>query len=344
MNYDVILNANESAILETQYSFTQGDYGQIQFSVRVKADGQYVTDAMRAYIVFTLPNGMIVTGADMPKTVATYTYVFQGNELQAPGKVVADVKLVYTSGQVSSNKFTFICRYDPLADKSVPAGTYITELQKIVDEGQEKLDYLQALIDALEQGIGETPLTRADLQNNRDVTSPGVKALDAAMAQFLLLKGDMTNQIVNDNNKVASASSVHSLQQTTNASIANLNSNLGAVKKEANTTVSIPSGAGGTTVNSISLTEGTYILIQRTSFPMSSVGRRRQLFETNDSNVNLFDNGIVTATGVADEVTALSSSTVAQITGSGSVYSNLVQTSGGDMNGIVNVLIAIKLK
>lgn len=226
MNYDVILNANESAILETQYSFTQGDYGQIQFSVRVKADGQYVTDAMRAYIVFTLPNGMIVTGADMPKTVATYTYVFQGNELQAPGKVVADVKLVYTSGQVSSNKFTFICRYDPLADKSVPAGTYITELQKIVDEGQEKLDYLQALIDALEQGIGETPLTRADLQNNRDVTSPGVKALDAAMAQFLLLKGDMTNQIVNDNNKVASASSVHSLQQTTNTSIANLNSNL----------------------------------------------------------------------------------------------------------------------
>ncbi len=226
MNYDVILNANESAILETQYSFTQGDYGQIQFSVRVKADGQYVTDAMRAYIVFTLPNGMIVTGADMPKTVATYTYVFQGNELQAPGKVVADVKLVYTSGQVSSNKFTFICRYDPLADKSVPAGTYITELQKIVDEGQEKLDYLQALIDALEQGIGETPLTRADLQNNRDVTSPGVKALDAAMAQFILLKGDMTNQIVNDNNKVASASSVHSLQQTTNTSIANLNSNL----------------------------------------------------------------------------------------------------------------------
>ena len=240
MNYDVILNANESAILETQYSFTQGDYGQIQFSVRVKADGQYVTDAMRAYIVFTLPNGMIVTGADMPKTVATYTYVFQGNELQAPGKVVADVKLVYTSGQVSSNKFTFICRYDPLADKSVPAGTYITELQKIVDEGQEKLDYLQALIDALEQGIGETPLTRADLQNNRDVTSPGVKALDAAMAQFILLKGDMTNQIVNDNNKVASASSVHSLQQTTNTSIANLNSNL--AKIVSGSVISDPNG------------------------------------------------------------------------------------------------------
>ena len=153
MNYDVILNANDSAALDTQYAFTQGDYGQIQFSIRVKADGQYVTNATRAYIVFSLSNGMIVTGADMPKSVATYTYVFQGNELQSPGKVVADVKLLYANGQISSNKFTFLCRFDPLADKSVPAAPYITTLQKIVDDGQEKINYLQSLIDALQGSI-----------------------------------------------------------------------------------------------------------------------------------------------------------------------------------------------
>lgn len=193
MNYDVVLNANDNTPLETQYAFTQGDYGQIQFSIRVKADGQYITDATRAYIVFTLSNGMIVTGADMPKSVATYTYVFQGNELQSPGKVVADVKLVYANGLMSSNKFTFMCRYDPLADKSIPAGPYITALQQIVDDGKEKLDYLQALIDALQENIGETALTRADLHDNRNPVDSGIKAIDAHIAQYLFFKNELVN-------------------------------------------------------------------------------------------------------------------------------------------------------
>ncbi len=193
MNYDVVLNANDNATLETEYAFTQGDYGNIQFSIRVKADGQYVTDATRAYIVFALPNGMIVTGDDMPKSVATYMYVFQGNELQAPGKIVVDVKLVYANGQISSNKFTFTCRPDPLADKNIPAGPYITALQKIVDDGQEKIDYLQALIDTLQEGVGETAVTRNDLQNNRDPVDAGLKAIDANMAQNLFFKSEVIN-------------------------------------------------------------------------------------------------------------------------------------------------------
>ncbi len=226
MNYDVILNANDSATLETQYSFTQGDYGQIQFSIRVKADGQYITNAQRAYIVFSLSNGMIVTGADMPKSVATYTYVFKGNELQSPGKVVADVKLVYSNGQISSNKFTFMCRFDPLADKSVPAAPYITVLQQIVDEGQEKINYLQALIDSMQGSIGATAITRNDLQNTRDPISSGAKAIDAQMAQNMLLKEDIVNQFLNDSSKPASAALAYSLNQslaTTNSNLAKLN-------------------------------------------------------------------------------------------------------------------------
>ena len=227
MNYDVILNANDSATLETQYAFTQGDYGQIQFSIRVKADRQYVTNAQRAYIVFTLSNGMIVTGADMPKSVATYTYVFQGNELQSPGKVVADVKLVYSNGQISSNKFTFMCRFDPLADKSVPAAPYITALQKIVDEGQEKINYLQTLIDAMQGSIGSTTLTRDDLQNTRNPVSAGAKAIDAQMAQYLLLKGDLVNNALATTAGVAPLDSA--MGKTLQDQITTTNGNLNTV-------------------------------------------------------------------------------------------------------------------
>jgi hypothetical protein len=224
MNYDVILNANDSATLETQHSFTQGDYGQIQFSIRVKADGQYITNAQRAYIVFTLSNGMIVTGADMPKSAATYTYVFKGNELQSPGKVVADVKLVYANGQISSNKFTFLCRFDPLADKSVPAAPYITVLQQIVDEGQEKIDYLQALIDSMQGGIGATALTRNDLQNTRNPASAGTKAIDAQMAQYLLLKSDLVNNALATTAGIAPLDSA--MGKTLQDQITTTNSNL----------------------------------------------------------------------------------------------------------------------
>lgn len=224
MNYDIELNANDSSVLETQYVFTQGDYGQIQFSIRVKVNGAYVTNAQRAYIVFTLPNGYVVTGADMSKSVATYTYPFQGSELQVPGIIVADVKLVYTDGQISSNKFSFICRYDPLHDKSFEAGPYISQLQQIVDDGQAKIDYLQSLIEILQTDFGGTPVMRSDLHNTRDAVTAGTKAIDANMTQYLLQKGDIVNNFLATNpNTVLSGPMGKSLKDQLDTTNSNLN-------------------------------------------------------------------------------------------------------------------------
>nr|DAM14487.1 MAG TPA: BppU domain protein [Caudoviricetes sp.] len=255
MNYDIELNANDSSVLETQYAFTQGDYGQIQFSIRVKANGVYVTNAQRAYIVFTLPNGYVVTGADMAKSVATYTYPFQGSELQVPGTINADVKLVYTDGQISSNKFSFICRYDPLHDKSFNAGPYISQLQQIINEGQDKIDYLQSLIEILQIDVGGTPVMRSDLHNTRDAVASGSKAIDGNMAQNILLKSDVTHQNENDANKIVAADSLYSTKTDLQGQITLLNSNLTALSgdtywkrinasaAQGNATVTIPANA-----------------------------------------------------------------------------------------------------
>lgn len=226
MNYDIELNANDSSVLETQYAFTQGDYGQIQFSIRVKVNGAYVTNAQRAYVVFTLPNGYVVTGADMSKSVATYTYPFQGSELQVPGTILADVKLVYTDGQISSNKFSFICRYDPLHDKSFEAGPYISQLQQIVDDGQAKIDYLKSLIEILQTDVGGTPVMRSDLHNTRDAVTAGTKAVDANMTQYMLLKSDVTHQNENDANKIVAADSLYTTRANLQSQIDTTNSNL----------------------------------------------------------------------------------------------------------------------
>lgn len=147
MNYDIILDAKDNKILETDYSFTQGDFGKIQLSIKVKADNIYISDAVRAFIVFELPNGCVVTGADMEKTDETYRYIFVGNELQCAGKIIASVKFVYADGRITSNKFRIICRHDLLSDDNIEAGSFITELQKIIDEGNKELEYLKQIID-----------------------------------------------------------------------------------------------------------------------------------------------------------------------------------------------------
>ncbi|RFZ78797.1 DUF2479 domain-containing protein [Lacrimispora amygdalina] len=250
MNYDIELNANDSSVLETQYAFTQGDYGQIQFSIRVKADGAYVTNAQRAYIVFTLPNGYVVTGADMTKSVATYTYPFQGSELQVPGTIVADVKLVYTDGQMSSNKFSFICRYDPLHDKSFNAGPYISQLQQIVDDGQIKINYLQSLIEILQGEVGETGLTKNDLQSTRDPVAVGLKAIDAYLAQYMLIKGDLVNNAL-----------------TTIAGVAPLDAAMGKTLQDQITTTNSNLTGLSSTVDSLStdITSGIKPVTNRTA-------------------------------------------------------------------------------
>lgn len=226
MNYDIELNANDSSVLETQYVFTQGDYGQIQFSIRVKADGAYVTNAQRAYVVFTLPNGYVVTGADMSKSVATYTYPFQGSELQVPGIIIADVKLVYTDGQISSNKFSFICRYDPLHDKSFEAGPYISKLEQIYAEAQAQADYIRVLIETLQTDISGTAVMRSDLHNTRDAVASGIKAIDANMAQNILLKSDVTHQNESNANKIVAADSLYDATADLQEQITPLKNNL----------------------------------------------------------------------------------------------------------------------
>lgn len=271
MNYDIELNANDSSVLETQYAFTQGDYGQIQFSIRVKADGAYVTNAQRAYIVFTLPNGYVVTGADMSKSVATYTYPFQGSELQVPGTIVADVKLVYTNGQVSSNKFTFICRYDPLHDKSFNSGPYISQLQQIVDEGQEKIDYLQSLIEILQTDVGGTPVMRSDLHNTRDAVTAGQKAIDANMAQNILLRSDVTHQVENDANKVVGADSLYSTKTDLQGQITILNSNLSNLGDIVSTCVKYRKSIGRAE-NIFLLAAGVYTLLEGSDYFPPTLG------------------------------------------------------------------------
>ena len=114
-----------------------------------------------------------------------YGYTFAGNELETSGKTVATVTIEYDGGRVSTAAFIFTVRYNPAYDKKIPAGPYITELEKIKNQAQTYVEYLSALIEQLQPDIGSAALTKADLVNGYTQTVAGIKAFDAAAAKTL---------------------------------------------------------------------------------------------------------------------------------------------------------------
>ena len=193
--YYVELNFSGKQTIETGIAVSQGDYGQVQFSIAAKKDGEFITGALSAEIVFNLKNGYIVNG-DLSGTNGLYTYTFQGNELQAAGRTVATVILHYADGRTSSESFAFTVRYNPLYDRGIDAGPYITQLERIQKQAQGYVDYLEILIDQLKADVGETARTKADLQNDFTQSQSGIKALDATLGPQILQKSNVVNNLL----------------------------------------------------------------------------------------------------------------------------------------------------
>lgn len=181
---NVILNLKSPQAIQTDIAFTQGDYGEAKLTIAVKDNEQYITGDTGASISFLRADGNIVTG-ELSGTQGMYGYTFAGNELETSGKTVATVTIKYTGGRVSTAAFIFTVRYNPAYDKKIPAGPYITELEKIKNQAQSYVEYLSTLIEQLQPDIGSAALTKADLVNGYTQTVEGIKAFDAAAAKSL---------------------------------------------------------------------------------------------------------------------------------------------------------------
>lgn len=184
MTQNIILNLKSPQAIQTDIAFTQGDYGEAKLTIAVKDNEQYITGDTGASISFLRADGNIVTG-ELSGTQGMYGYTFAGNELETSGKTVATVTIRYTGGRVSAAAFIFKVRYNPAYDRKIPAGPYITELEKIKNQAQTYVEYLSALIEQLQPDIGSAALTKADLVNGYTQTVAGLKAFDAAAARGL---------------------------------------------------------------------------------------------------------------------------------------------------------------
>lgn len=233
--YYIELDFVRAEIKETGIAISQGDYGRVKFSIAVKKDGEIITDAASADISFQLTNGYIVQGV-LSGAAGLYDYIFQGNELQAPGKTIATVTLNYADGRTSSEAFSFDVRYNPLYGRFIDAGPYITDLENIKSQAQTYVEYLEKLIEQIKLEMGQTALTKESLANNFDITEEGVKALDAAAGRALNLnKIDKTAIVQTESTDTTTVPSSAYFKQVTDrviSDLGNIGTNLSDVSTE----------------------------------------------------------------------------------------------------------------
>lgn len=180
MVQSVVINIKNTDVLKTGIAFSQGDKGaEAELQIFVKDDEAYVLNAEKAEISFKRADGHVVIG-ELTGSDGVYSYHFSGNELQSAGEAVATVTLTFSDGRISSGAFSFQVRYNPMFDKSIEAGPYIWQLEKIVENAKTYTEYLKNIIAQLKPEVGSTALTKADLLNDFSQTAAGLKAMDAA--------------------------------------------------------------------------------------------------------------------------------------------------------------------
>ena len=138
ITHNITLNVKNQNVVNTGIAVSQGDKGKVKFVIYVKDGDNYLSGAVSAEIAFNTPNGYIVTGNAVVEN-NSYTYVFDGNELQAAGDISAVITLTFQDGRVSSCGFAFYCRYNPMYDRNIDAGPYFGEIEALKSAAENAL-------------------------------------------------------------------------------------------------------------------------------------------------------------------------------------------------------------
>lgn len=118
--YNVTVNPNKSKVVDTGYTFSQGDFG-FQLAITVE---ELDTTGTSCKIGFRKTSGA-VEATGLTASGQTYTYTMRGTELDVPGPVVADLKFINSTTQrISTASFIFYVVEDTLNGLTEEAHSY----------------------------------------------------------------------------------------------------------------------------------------------------------------------------------------------------------------------------
>ena len=169
--YDVRVDISNSEVLESGLRFTQGDSDVIFLRIAVmngasKFDATNTTPSVN----FAKPDGTYVTGAPVASD-DVWVYQFLGNELQAPGRVVGDIKFTYSSGRVSSGKFTFFVEKDTTITGAEASSSYVLPMEQALGEMLNYKQQGQSMAEAAEASALDSEAWAVGQRGGSDVES-----------------------------------------------------------------------------------------------------------------------------------------------------------------------------
>lgn len=154
--YDVRLDIKKDTVIDSGLRFTQGDKSVLYLRLAVMDNGgEFDSKDAEASINFVKPDGECVVGLPV-KNENFWVYQILGNELQAPGKVLCDMKFTYASGRISSSKFTFIVEKDTMLSGAIKSSSYIGPLEEILGEMTNYKNQGYSLVEAATNKVAES--------------------------------------------------------------------------------------------------------------------------------------------------------------------------------------------
>jgi len=132
--YDVRVDVSKPEVFDSGLRFTQGDSAVIYLRIAVmngasKFDASNTTPSVN----FVKPDGTYVTGTPV-SSGDVWVYQFLGNELQAAGRVLCDIKFTYSSGRISSGKFYIFVEKDTTISGAAASGSYVLPMEQALAE------------------------------------------------------------------------------------------------------------------------------------------------------------------------------------------------------------------
>lgn len=169
--YDVRVDINRKEAFDSGLRFTQGDSKVIYLRIAVM-NGVNKFDASDATptVNFVRPDGAYVTGTPVASD-DVWVYQLLGNELQAAGKVLCDIKFTYSSGRISSGKFTIFVEKDTTISGAQASSSYVLPMEAALAEMNNYKQQGMTLAEAAEEYSEDSEAWAVGKRGGTDVPS-----------------------------------------------------------------------------------------------------------------------------------------------------------------------------
>lgn len=157
--YTVNLDFTDNGCVDTGWRLKQGDYGNSKIVVKLSNNGDIFYDGnLSPQITFKRADGnSVVSWMTADANYQGYTYIIVGNELEIPGSVIMDLKVIDSEGRTSTASCKFFCVQNPEGYDPEGAHTYVNS---------DLVETIRGYVGAAYDAMNEAAFSAIDAKND----------------------------------------------------------------------------------------------------------------------------------------------------------------------------------